>query len=76
MRLLVLAGDGIGPEITAATLIVLKAAIHRFRLDARAANCLSDSLRTELRRRKGSKSTLKFSNGGTNSTEDDGLVHE
>jgi 3-isopropylmalate dehydrogenase len=33
MRLLVLAGDGIGPEITAATLVVLKAAIRRFRLD-------------------------------------------
>ena len=33
MRLLVLAGDGIGPEITAATLVVLNAAVHRFRLD-------------------------------------------
>jgi len=33
MRLLVLAGDGIGPEITAATLGVLKAAKARFRLD-------------------------------------------
>ena len=33
MRLLVLAGDGIGPEITAATLVVLKAAVRRFRLD-------------------------------------------
>jgi 3-isopropylmalate dehydrogenase len=33
MRLLVLAGDGIGPEITAATLMVLKAAARRFRLD-------------------------------------------
>ena len=32
MRLLVLAGDGIGPEITAATLIVLRAAAGRFRL--------------------------------------------
>src|SRR5438552_5959118 len=33
MRLLVLAGDGIGPEITVATLIVLRAAVRRFRLD-------------------------------------------
>src|SRR6266566_3239002 len=33
MRLLVLAGDGIGPEITAATVIVLEAATRRFRLD-------------------------------------------
>ena len=33
MRLLVLAGDGIGPEITAATLTVLEAAARRFRLD-------------------------------------------
>jgi 3-isopropylmalate dehydrogenase len=33
MRLLVLAGDGIGPEITAATLLVLRAAARRFRLD-------------------------------------------
>src|SRR6266567_3228295 len=33
MRLLVLAGDGIGPEITAATLVVLNAAVRRFRLD-------------------------------------------
>src|SRR6266566_4348024 len=33
MRLLVLAGDGIGPEITAATLVVLKAAVRRFQLD-------------------------------------------
>src|ERR1700682_5408955 len=33
MRLLVLAGDGIGPEITAATLLVLQAAARRFRLD-------------------------------------------
>jgi len=32
MRLLVLAGDGIGPEITAATLTVLRAASDRFRL--------------------------------------------
>jgi 3-isopropylmalate dehydrogenase len=32
MRLLVLPGDGIGPEITAATLAVLKAADARFRL--------------------------------------------
>ncbi|MGO8914205.1 MAG: isocitrate/isopropylmalate dehydrogenase family protein [Bradyrhizobium sp.] len=32
MRLLVLAGDGIGPEITAATLAVLRAASDRFRL--------------------------------------------
>ena len=32
MRLLVLPGDGIGPEITAATLAVLKAADTRFRL--------------------------------------------
>src|SRR6266404_2680089 len=33
MRLLVLAGDGIGPEITAATLLVLEAAARSFRLD-------------------------------------------
>src|SRR6202163_686374 len=33
MRLLVLAGDGIGPEITAATLLVLEAAARNFRLD-------------------------------------------
>src|SRR5258707_10700564 len=33
MRLMVLAGDGIGPEITAATLVVLKAAVRNFRLD-------------------------------------------
>ena len=33
MRLLVLAGDGIGPEITAATLRVLEAADRRFGLD-------------------------------------------
>jgi 3-isopropylmalate dehydrogenase len=33
MRLLVLAGDGIGPEITAATLCVLQAAKARFGLD-------------------------------------------
>src|SRR5258705_4070524 len=33
MRLLVLAGDGIGPEITAATLLVLAATARRFRLD-------------------------------------------
>jgi 3-isopropylmalate dehydrogenase len=32
MRLLVLAGDGIGPEITAATLAALRAASDRFRL--------------------------------------------
>src|SRR5262245_19616580 len=32
MRLLVLPGDGIGPEITAATLAVLKAADKRFQL--------------------------------------------
>ena len=31
MRLLVLAGDGIGPEITAATLLVLQTATRRFR---------------------------------------------
>jgi 3-isopropylmalate dehydrogenase len=33
MRLIVLPGDGIGPEITAATLQVLRAASERFRLD-------------------------------------------
>jgi 3-isopropylmalate dehydrogenase len=33
MRLLVLPGDGIGPEITAATLEVLRAVSDRFRLD-------------------------------------------
>jgi 3-isopropylmalate dehydrogenase len=33
MRLLVLPGDGIGPEITAATLQVLRAASERFKLD-------------------------------------------
>jgi 3-isopropylmalate dehydrogenase len=33
MQLLVLAGDGIGPEITAATLAVLKSAARRFGLD-------------------------------------------
>src|SRR5258708_985669 len=33
MRLLVLAGDGIGPEITAATLLALGAAARRFKLD-------------------------------------------
>jgi 3-isopropylmalate dehydrogenase len=33
MKLLVLPGDGIGPEITAATLGVLQAASRRFRLD-------------------------------------------
>jgi 3-isopropylmalate dehydrogenase len=33
MQLLVLAGDGIGPEITAATLTVLRAAAARFHLD-------------------------------------------
>jgi 3-isopropylmalate dehydrogenase len=33
MRLLVLAGDGIGPEITAATLLVLETAARNFRLD-------------------------------------------
>jgi 3-isopropylmalate dehydrogenase len=33
MQLLVLAGDGIGPEITAATLSVLRAAAARFHLD-------------------------------------------
>ena len=33
MRLLALAGDGIGPEITAVTLSVLKAAAARFPLD-------------------------------------------
>jgi len=33
MQLLVLAGDGIGPEITAATLIALRAAARRFPLD-------------------------------------------
>ncbi|HXI99665.1 MAG TPA: isocitrate/isopropylmalate family dehydrogenase [Micropepsaceae bacterium] len=33
MQLLVLAGDGIGPEITAATLTVLAAAARRFSLD-------------------------------------------
>ena len=32
MRILVLPGDGIGPEITAATLVVLKAAAQRFKL--------------------------------------------
>ena len=32
MKLLVLPGDGIGPEITAATLAVLDAADRRFRL--------------------------------------------
>jgi 3-isopropylmalate dehydrogenase len=35
MQLLVLAGDGIGPEITAATLTVLKAASRRFGLELR-----------------------------------------
>ena len=35
MQLLVLAGDGIGPEITAATLAVLKAASARFGLALR-----------------------------------------
>jgi len=35
MNLLVLAGDGIGPEITAATLSVLRAASERFRLGLR-----------------------------------------
>jgi 3-isopropylmalate dehydrogenase len=33
MRILVLPGDGIGPEITAATIAVLRAASERFRLD-------------------------------------------
>jgi 3-isopropylmalate dehydrogenase len=33
MRILVLPGDGIGPEITAATLLVLRAAAARFGLD-------------------------------------------
>ena len=33
MRLIALAGDGIGPEITAATLAVLRAASERFGLD-------------------------------------------
>ena len=33
MKLLVLAGDGIGPEITDATLAVLRAASEKFRLD-------------------------------------------
>ncbi|HSA90643.1 MAG TPA: isocitrate/isopropylmalate family dehydrogenase [Burkholderiales bacterium] len=33
MKLLVLPGDGIGPEITAATMAVLQAAERRFRLD-------------------------------------------
>jgi len=33
MRILVLPGDGIGPEITAATLTVLRAAADRFKLD-------------------------------------------
>src|SRR5512142_1157008 len=32
MRLIVLPGDGIGPEITAATLLVLRAATERFQL--------------------------------------------
>src|SRR5262245_41086517 len=32
MRILVLPGDGIGPEITAATLVVLRAAAARYRL--------------------------------------------
>ena len=32
MRFLVLAGDGIGPEITAATLVVLRAVANRFGL--------------------------------------------
>src|SRR6185312_10279283 len=35
MNLLVLAGDGIGPEITAATLSVLRRATERFDLDLR-----------------------------------------
>ncbi|MGA8389169.1 MAG: isocitrate/isopropylmalate family dehydrogenase, partial [Pseudolabrys sp.] len=35
MNLLVLAGDGIGPEITAATLSVLRAASDRFALGLR-----------------------------------------
>ncbi|MGB8186677.1 MAG: isocitrate/isopropylmalate family dehydrogenase, partial [Pseudolabrys sp.] len=35
MYLLVLAGDGIGPEITAATLSVLRAASERFDLQLR-----------------------------------------
>jgi 3-isopropylmalate dehydrogenase len=33
MKLLILPGDGIGPEITAATLAVLRAAGERFQLD-------------------------------------------
>ncbi len=33
MRILVLPGDGIGPEITAATVVVLKAAARRFALE-------------------------------------------
>ena len=32
MRLIVLPGDGIGPEITAATSLVLRAASERFQL--------------------------------------------
>ena len=33
MRIVVLPGDGIGPEISAATLSVLRAASERFQLD-------------------------------------------
>jgi len=50
MQILVLAGDGIGPEITAATLAVLKAASARFDLDL---NLIEDVVGHESLRRHG-----------------------
>ena len=41
MRIVVLPGDGIGPEITAATSIVLRAAAERFHLEFRWKNMRS-----------------------------------
>ena len=49
--------------------------IHRFRLDARAAHGFGDDFRAQLRRGKRRKSALKFSDGRTDSAENDGLVH-
>jgi 3-isopropylmalate dehydrogenase len=50
MQLLVLPGDGIGPEITAATLAVLRAASERFRLNL---NLIEESVGHESLRRFG-----------------------
>jgi 3-isopropylmalate dehydrogenase len=50
MQLLVLPGDGIGPEITAATLAVLRAASERFRLNL---NLIEEAVGHESLRRFG-----------------------